>query len=62
MPEFDVPSIGCSHCARAIAEAVPQVDRQAKVQVDIENAVRMETSADRNVLVSALTKAGYRPL
>ncbi len=62
MHEFRVPAISCNHCARAITEAMHEVDRDAKVQVDLATkVVRVEAAADRKVLVAALVEAGYQP-
>ncbi len=60
MFEFQIPSISCGHCIKAVTEAVQSVDAQAKVQVDLaQHQVTVETSAQRAAIVAALAEAGY---
>jgi copper chaperone len=62
MLEFKIPAISCGHCARAVTEAVREVDPKAEVQVDIAaRQVQVRTDAARPALVAALTEAGYAP-
>jgi copper chaperone len=62
MLEFQVPAVSCNHCVRAVTEAVHEVDPQARVQVDLpQHKVTVDSSADRQALVEALTEAGYAP-
>jgi copper chaperone len=62
MFEFTVPALSCGHCARAVTEAVHEVDPQAQVQVDLAaKTVRVSTQAERAALVAALAEAGYAP-
>lgn len=60
MFEFQIPSMSCGHCIRAVTEAVQSVDAQAKVQVDLaQHQVTVETSQQRAAIVAALAEAGY---
>lgn len=60
MFEFQIPSMSCGHCIKAVTEAVQSVDAQAKVQVDLaQHQVTVETSAQRAAIVAALAEAGY---
>lgn len=60
MFEFQVPSMSCGHCIKAVTQAVQSVDNQAKVQVDLaQHQVTVETSQERQAIVDALAEAGY---
>jgi copper chaperone len=62
MLEFNVPTISCGHCVRAVTEAVHEVDPKAQVQVDLAGkTVQVQTEATRAALTAALTQAGYAP-
>ena len=62
MIEFQVPAISCGHCVRAVNEALKEVDPQAVVEVNVETKkVNVESRAEREKLVAALTEAGYPP-
>jgi copper chaperone CopZ len=62
MFEFTIQSISCSHCVRAVTDAVRSVDPQAQVDVDVASkSVRIETTSGRDAVAGALTQAGYPP-
>ena len=62
MLEFDVPQMTCSHCVRAVTEAVHSTDPQARVEVDLTTKkVRVETRRERATVAAALAEAGYAP-
>lgn len=62
MISFDIPTMSCNHCVRAITEAVHSVDAQADVQVSLpEHRVQVDSSASREQLAAALKEAGYAP-
>lgn len=62
MLEFNIPSISCGHCVKAVTAAVQEVDPKALVQIDLPSKqVRVQTEAARPALVAALTEAGYAP-
>ncbi|CAH0355592.1 heavy-metal-associated domain-containing protein [Aquabacterium sp. CECT 9606] len=60
MFEFQIPSMSCGHCIKAVTEAVQSVDAQAKVQVNLaQHQVTVETSLQRAAIAAALAEAGY---
>lgn len=60
MFEFQVPSMSCGHCVKAVTQAVQSVDAQAKVQVDLaQHQVTVETLQERQAIVDVLAEAGY---
>jgi len=60
--QFNIPQMSCGHCVRAVTEAVQEVDPQAKVDVDLASKkVSVESQADRQKIVAALSEAGYAP-
>lgn len=62
MLEFDIAALSCGHCARAVTEAVHEVDPAAQVQVDLTTKhVTVDTQADRAQVAAALADAGYAP-
>jgi copper chaperone len=62
MHDFNIPNMTCSHCVRAITEAVRSIDPQAQVQTDLaQHQVHVTSPAARAVMVAALTDAGYTP-
>ena len=62
MIQFSIPQMSCGHCARAVTEAVKEVDPQATVDVDLASKkVNVESQAQRERLIEALTEAGYAP-
>ena len=62
MIEFDIASLSCGHCVRAVTEAVHEVDPAARVDVDLARKhVTVQTQADRAQLAAALAEAGYAP-
>jgi len=62
MLTFTVPDMSCGHCVKAITHAITRLDAQAKVNTDLENkTVTVETLADRETVVAALTEEGYPP-
>ena len=62
MIQFNIPSMSCGHCEKAVTQAVHQVDPQAKVGVNLATKqVQVESSAERQKIVRALVEAGYEP-
>ena len=62
MHQFQIPTMTCGHCVRAITEAVQAVDPAARVVADLPlHQVQIETQATRDVLVQQLAQAGYAP-
>lgn len=63
MIQFNIPSMSCGHCVKAVTQAVQEVDPQAKVAVDLgTKQVQVESQADRQKIVESLVEAGYRPV
>lgn len=64
MYEFEVQSMICGHCASRITQLLTNLDAMAKVEIEIDMAVkkvRVQTFKDRSTVVAALEKAGYAP-
>ena len=62
MLEFDITTLSCGHCVRAVTEAVQELDPAAQVEVDLGTKhVRVQTGAERDRVVAALVDAGYPP-
>jgi copper chaperone len=62
MIQFNIPQMSCGHCARAVTEAVQEIDANAKVDVDlVSKKVQVESTADPQKLAAALAEAGYAP-
>jgi copper chaperone len=62
MIQFNIPSMSCGHCVKAVTQAVHEVDPQAKVDVNLDTKkVDVESGADRQKIVDALVEAGYQP-
>lgn len=62
MIQFNIPSMSCGHCVKAVTQAVQEVDPQAKVTIDLgTKQVQVDSQADRQKIVESLVEAGYRP-
>lgn len=62
MLELTLPTMTCGHCVGVVTKAIKQADAQASVEIDLaSHRVRVETAADREVIVSAVNEAGYAP-
>lgn len=62
MHEFDIAALSCGHCARAVTEAVHEVDPDARVDVDLSRKhIVVHTQAARERVAAALLEAGYAP-
>jgi copper chaperone len=64
MIALHVPDMTCGHCVGTVTKAVQEVDRAARIRVDLDrHRVEIEpgpgASADR--LVEAIREAGYTP-
>jgi copper chaperone len=63
MIQFNIQAMSCGHCVKAVTEAVKSVDPHATIDVDLgTKRVTVESQAQREKLVEALTEAGYRPV
>jgi len=57
---FDVKGMTCSHCERAVTQAVKSVDPGAQVKVDLPaGKVEVQTSQPREVIAHAIAEEGY---
>ncbi len=62
MLDFNIAALSCGHCARAVTEAVHEIDPEARVEVDLgSKQVKVQTQATREQVVAVLTEAGYAP-
>jgi copper chaperone len=58
--QFEVQGMTCSHCVRAVTDAVRRVDAAATVEIDLASgAVRIEGAAPRERLAQAIRDEGY---
>ena len=57
---FEVTGMTCSHCERAITQALQQLDPQAKVQIDrAHNQVEVQSQQAREALAQTIAQEGY---
>jgi copper chaperone len=62
MLSFEIPTMTCGHCVRAITEAVHAADPTARVEADLAtHRVQVDTTAAREAVVAQLAEAGYTP-
>ena len=62
MLSFEIPTLSCDHCVRAITDAVHIADADAKVRADLaQGRVEVETTATRAAVAAQLVEAGYPP-
>lgn len=60
MIRLSVPEMSCGHCEKTIREAVKDVDRDARVVVDLDSRiVDIETARTRDDVSGAIARAGY---
>lgn len=60
MYEIDVEKMTCGGCASRVKKSVQEIDRDAKIEVDLAaKKVRVETDADVNAVAAAISGAGY---
>ncbi len=59
--QFQVQGMTCSHCERAVQDAVQQLDPQASVQIDrAANHVQVQSTQPRAALAAAIAEEGYQ--
>ena len=59
--QFTVSGMSCSHCERAITQALQQLDPQAKVEINrASSSVRVDSEQPRQELARAITDEGYQ--
>ena len=64
MIAFEVKDMTCGHCVSTVTKAVNEVDRSARVQIDLAaHRVEIESgSVDAKALGEAIREAGYTPV
>ncbi len=61
MPVFNVSGMTCSHCERAVTQAIKALDAQAQVKVDLASGtVEVQSSASEQAIRQAISEEGYR--
>ncbi|MEW6174708.1 heavy-metal-associated domain-containing protein [Stutzerimonas sp. KH-1] len=61
MQEFKVSGMTCSHCERAVTQAIQTLDPQAQVQVDLAaGTVQVQSSASKQAIRQAISEEGYQ--
>ena len=59
---FRVEDMTCGHCASAIASAVAEVDREARVEVNVgDKIVSVSGDTPESDIAEAIRQAGYTP-
>ena len=60
--DFNIPTMSCGHCVKAVTQAVHDVDPQARVDVNLDTKqVKVDSTAEQDRIVRALAEAGYEP-
>lgn len=63
MVTFQVNDMTCGHCAGAISRAVASVDKDARMDIRIQQKlVRVSSTASAAELAEAIQDAGYTPV
>ncbi len=61
MQTLNVKGMTCSHCERAVTQAIQSRDAGAKVEVDLEaGVVRVDGSLDEAEIREAIEEEGYQ--
>ncbi|BFN25508.1 copper chaperone CopZ [Pseudomonas sp. SCT] len=63
MQVFNVSGMTCSHCERAVTQAIQALDPQAQVQVQVDLAagtVQVQSSASEQAIREAISEEGYQ--
>lgn len=62
MHEFQLPDMTCGHCAGMVGQTLRLADPECKFQVELAaRKVTVQSTESRDLLVEALTDAGYPP-
>ena len=57
---LQVEGMPCGHCARAVTQAVQQIDPAATVRIDrAQNRVDIDSTQPREALAAAIAEEGY---
>ncbi len=58
---FTVTGMTCSHCEKAVTQAIKAVDPQAQVRIDRQqNQVEVESAQPRDAIAQAIAEEGYQ--
>lgn len=61
MHELNISGMTCSHCEKAVKDALASVPGAEKVDVDLSaGTAKVEGAADLKLLISAVEDEGYR--
>ncbi|AWK99043.1 heavy-metal-associated domain-containing protein [Stutzerimonas stutzeri] len=61
MQVFKVSGMTCSHCERAVTQAIQALDPQAQVKVDLAGGtVEVQSSVSEQAIRQAISEAGYQ--
>ena len=61
MIDLKISGMNCQHCVRAVAEALREVPGVESVEVDLDAGLaRVEGSAGAELLIEAVSAAGYQ--
>lgn len=63
MQVFNESGMTCSHCERAVTQAIQALDPQAQVQVQVDLAagtVQVQSSASEQAIREAISEEGYQ--
>lgn len=57
---FNVQGMTCSHCERAVTQAVKTIDPQAEVHIDrAAGKVEVQSDQPRAAIIAAIAEEGY---
>ncbi|TGK11370.1 copper chaperone [Leptospira fletcheri] len=60
MRELKIEGMTCGHCVSAIKSAVQSLDRNAKIEIDLNTgSAKLESEIDDSSLAAAIEEEGY---
>lgn len=60
--KFRIENMTCGGCARSVTATIQELDKNAKVNVDVvSKMVEVESSASESEIIAALTEDGFPP-
>jgi copper chaperone len=58
--DFEVKTMSCGHCVRAVTQAIQEIDPGAGVEIDLATGkVSVASERSRKELAQAIREAGY---
>jgi copper chaperone len=58
--DFEVKTMSCGHCVRAVTQAIHEIDPGAGVEIDLATGkVSVASERSRKELAQAIREAGY---